>query len=169
MTDELTVQTLAQEARGYFKQAKRTDGSEYWSFDHDTTPQWVQDLAYAGHDRGGMFPDDWRYEFIVEALDALSDDDEPELEANIYTSELCDWLASHGSRPSYCDEAHEEWGSVPDSIVAWLQWGQLREREEVLASVKSSLENHLAELQSEQEDESADGDPDSPDDEDPHA
>jgi hypothetical protein len=46
-----------------------------------------------------MLPDDWRYQFIEEALDAISEDGEDaQLEPAIYTHELTGWLHSRADR-----------------------------------------------------------------------
>ena len=41
-------------------------------------PQWFTDLCHYAH--GDMLPDDWRYEFIQDALNALENDDDDENE-----------------------------------------------------------------------------------------
>lgn len=136
-----SLQTLAAEVLAMFHQSTRTDGSKFWTYDHSDDRQWVQDICLEAH--GDMSPDDWRYAFIVESLDALSENDDPEdinLEADIYVSELAKWLGSHGHRPGYCDEAMEEEGLSFTTTVDLMQAGQLRETREVFDSIRSSLE-----------------------------
>jgi hypothetical protein len=97
----------------------------------------------------------WRYEFIVEVLDHLEETEDAEdirLEADIYTSELMRWLGSRADRHGYVDEAIGEYGlDAKDGILALIQIGQIQEKQEVLASVQSFLENRLEELQAEAE------------------
>ena len=130
------VSKKAKEALAYFEKANRTNGVEFWKV-KDGAPQWVTDLCFSAHSDGAMLPDDWRYVFIVEALVAL--EEEIELEPDIYTSELCAWLASNVNRVGYVDDARDEWGDVK-SIVDELQLGQLVEKREVFDQVTAFLE-----------------------------
>lgn len=129
------------------RHAKRDDGSEYWSFPDvdESTDERTTDLSRAAHEGGKIFPDDWRYAFLHEALSALEDaaDDELDdlrLEADIYTGELTDWLSSRGDRPGLCDDACEELGINEATMVERIQFGQDREKNEVLAAVRAHLE-----------------------------
>lgn len=102
-----------------------------------------------------MLPDDWRYEFIVDALDAIADhEDEDEardsIEADIYTAELTGWLHSRVDRYEYCDNAAQEFGAS-DTLLGSLQLGQLMEKHEVFDSVLSSLRDQLETLETEDE------------------
>lgn len=135
---------IAKEARDYFEQAKRDNGDSYWRIMRGA-PEWIQDMAREAH--GDMLPDDYRYEYIVDALDMLSDYEgtEPseaaQIESDIYTSDLAQWLASHSDRCWYCDEAVTEYGLAQSTpIVERMQSGQLMERSEVFDSVLSSLQ-----------------------------
>jgi hypothetical protein len=138
-TNGTKLQQAAGEAYEWFEKRTRNDGREFWTW-KDNAPQWVKDLAHHAH--GDMGPDDWRYEFIVEALAALHDNEDPDsidMEADIYTDDLCAWLASDISRPGYCDDAVEELGQ-PEGIVPMMQYGQYEEKREVLYLVRSWLE-----------------------------
>ena len=122
----------------------------------DDAPPWLEELCHDAH--GTLLPDDWRYSFIVEALDAIAhsdDPDEAESEVDVYTHELLSWLASNLDRVGYCDEAAEE-GLVSrppaasrrgpwrgPSLIERISMGQLMERREVTASVLDSLRSHL--------------------------
>ena len=144
----LTLQALATEARSHFGQKTRTDDSTVFWCLADQTPDWVRELVHAAH--GEMSPDDYRYAYIVESLDLLAECDDPDdiqVEPDVYTHELCAWLGSRADRYYHCDEAREELGLADDaSIINRIQAGQINEREEVLASVRSSLESRLASL-----------------------
>ena len=136
------VSKKAKEALAYFEKAIRTNGAEFWKV-KDGAPQWVTDLCFSAHSEGAMLPDDWRYVFIVEALVAL--EDETELEADIYTSELCAWLASNVNRVGYVDDARDERGRDAKSIFDELQLGQLTEKREVFDQVTAFLETLIEE------------------------
>ena len=142
MTTQL--QRLAAEVRSKFKLKTRDNGAEFWARESNED-DWIQSLCFEAH--GDMLPEDWRYRFIVEALDALSEFDDPDeardsLEASIYNHELTDWLGSHGHRPGYVDEACEEFGFHGGTIER-IQWGMLSEKWEVFDSVLASIEEQL--------------------------
>jgi hypothetical protein len=147
-----TVQQLAKVARCAFSFEKREDGSEYWTHGRNA-PAWIDQLtteAHGGTGPGGMGADDYRYKFIVHALDELEEvDDVDEAGHNWdfepYLSRLADWLGSHNHRFSYCDEWAEEYGQ-PEDTYHRLAGGHLFERLEVLDMVRGSLEAHLATL-----------------------
>src|SRR5205814_868731 len=98
---------------------------------------------------GGMMPDDWKYEFIQDALGALADGaDEDRLDLDglyPYTADRLRWLASHLDRPAYCDEAAGDAGGPPAGILAFVAWGMDRELREVFALVRATLEEVAAE------------------------
>ncbi len=88
---------------------------------------------------------------LLDALDALADcDDEDEArsqatEPDVYTSDLMAWLASHGSRPGYVDEAAEEYGFGPEvSITDRVGWGQMHEAGEVFDAVVSGVRDAIS-------------------------
>lgn len=136
----MTIQEKAQHFRQFFEQIERKENEQIWIV-KDGSPKYIQNMCHSAH--GDMFPDDWRYEFIVEALNVLSDNDDPDdinLEADIYTHDLLQWLSSRLDRTSYVDEAIENYGKQ-ETIVNDIAIGQLTEKEEVLASVRSYLED----------------------------
>ena len=146
-----TVQELAREARAAFSKKTRDDGSEFWTHGLEA-PEWVDELTMAAHGTGpgGMLPDDYRYSFIVEALDALEEAEDADeardgYEFEPYHSRLSDWLGSHGHRFSYCDEWADEMG-YPEDTYHRLAGGHLHERLEVRDLVRASLEAHLETL-----------------------
>jgi hypothetical protein len=123
------------------ERATRDDGTVHRRF-KDGRPEWLQDLAYAAHDNGDIWPDDWRYEFIEEALDALADADpdaDPEevlyeIEPDIYTSDLTRWLDSSNSRVFYLTEVLEEFGGDLDGFQL-LSMAQAQEKQETASQV----------------------------------
>lgn len=158
METQTALQTTAAEARSWFHQHQRSENDTIWTL-KDGRPQWVQDMAFAAHDSGDMLPDDWRYEFIVDALDALEENEDPDdiaLEADIHTSDLCRWLGSRADRTGYCDEAMEEFGGDFKDTVSLLQLGQWHEKREVLDSVRSFLVSRISDMEDETDDDSND-------------
>ena len=144
-----TVQELAKLARCAFTLETREDGSEYWTHNR-CAPEWIGELCNTAH--GDMLPDDYRYKFIVHALDELEevedlDEAGHQWEFEPYLSRLAHWLGSHNHRFSYCDDWAEEIGfaNIKDTYHL-LAGGHLQERLEVLDLVRGSLEAHLETL-----------------------
>lgn len=124
----------------------------FWSTSGDAFDGWVNEMCREAHVTGKdlMPPDDHRYAFIVEALDAIAETsseielDDLRLEADDMTNELFQWLASNLERPYLCDEAATEYGLEANvEMLARIQWGQYHEKNEVLASIRSSLQARL--------------------------
>ena len=144
-----TVQELAKLARCAFTLEKRSDGSEYWTHGR-CAPEWIDELTTAAHGGtgpGGMLSDDYRYKFIVHALDALEEAEDvdeagQDWEFEPYLARLADWLGSHNHRFSYCDDWADEMGQ-PEDTYHLLAGGHLQERLEVLNLVHGSLVAHL--------------------------
>jgi hypothetical protein len=132
------IQKLAAEANAYLKR----DTARDILLPADGAPDWFAELCHHAH--GSMMPDDWRYEFIQDALAALedgADEDGIDLDALYpYTADRLDWLASNLDRPGYCDEAAEDAGGPPGGIVAFVAWGMDRELREVVELVRARLE-----------------------------
>ena len=147
-----TVQELAKVARCAFTLETRDDGSKYWTYGH-CKPDWLYQLvqeAHGGTGPGGMLSDDYRYSFIVDALDELEEVEDVDeaghhWEFEPYLARLADWLGSHNHRFSYCDDWADEMGQ-PEDTYHLLAGGPLAERLEVLDLVRGSLEAHLQTL-----------------------
>lgn len=147
-----TMENLATEARSFFQEAQRHDGSNYWRT-ADDAPEWMDGLALAAHDFVEMLPNDWRYQFIVDALDVLTDigdgdeyHEHIDSDVSVYSSELCKWLGSHSSRAGYVDSATAEYGrSDSDGIINDMMRGQYMEREEVFHAVRAFLSDCIDE------------------------
>jgi hypothetical protein len=135
-----TVNELAKEALGWFITDTRDNGEEFVKT-KEGRPDWLENLIFTAH--GNMMPDDYRYKFIEDALQYISDQDEdadldrPEIEADTYTSDLTKWLNSRNDRVYYLSEALEEYGTNDGFQALYL--AQLCERGEVYDSVLSSL------------------------------
>lgn len=155
----MTISTLAREASEFFTTDTRADGTVFVKTENE--PKWLHELVMEAH--GAFLPEDFRYRFIREAINALADADvEDEAEAeergheyaddvDVYTHDRLAWLASNLNRPAYCDEAMSEFGmeEMPEGgIVGLIGLGQYMEPREVFASVLSSLAAELASRQS---------------------
>ena len=157
-----TIKQLAEQMSQAFEGRTRDNGAEFRAL-KDRSPEWMTTVCRKAH--GDMMPDDWRYEFIENAVDKIaeadddaSDDDiselEYELEADIYTHDLTGWLHSRADRVSWLDQAMEESGGTFDSAFNLLSEGQLLEKREVFGLVLESLRK-LASDEDEAEDEDA--------------
>ena len=147
-----TVQQVAREALAAFTVLRdeagepvERDGVQVYVTDKDATTLDIQAMCRDAH--GGLFPDDRRYSFIVEALNRITEYDDldeaaDEIEADIYYADRLAWLASHVLRAEYVDEAAREYGSNPtgfDTIEA-IGLGQYAERREVFDLVRAWIE-----------------------------
>ena len=109
-----TVQELAKLARCAFTLETREDGSEYWTHNR-CAPEWIGELCNTAH--GDMLPDDYRYRFIVQALDALEEAEDVDEAGQDWEYEyryyrVVEWLSSHpGRRLEYCDDAVRHHGN----------------------------------------------------------
>jgi len=143
-----TLQELAKEALSYYKQRIiQRDGKEVWIWTHTgDAPEWVRKMTMEAHD--GMLPDDWKYRFVVEALEAIAysvegyeDEAITELEADAYNNELLDWVSSSPIRMKYVDEAVEKIDEWPGSLAYALGMGQVEEKQQVGWIVLECLRN----------------------------
>lgn len=137
----MDLQEKAKLARSWLVQKKREDGTPFYC-SKDNAPEWVADMCHEAH--GQMLPDDWRYSFIVESLDALAesedaDDAYSQLDADIRNADILDWVGSHGYRIGYVDDAVGEYGHG-DSVIDDIMRGQLTEKYEVFNSVREFLD-----------------------------
>lgn len=132
------VKALAKEAARHFTRATPRKVVAL----KDGAPEWVQDMVYEAHD--GMLPDDYKYEFAQEAVDAIADADDVEdvrLEGDVYVSDLLAWLNTNVCRMAYCDEACEEYGlEAATDLETRMRVGQEAEKAEVLGIVLRCLE-----------------------------
>lgn len=158
----MTIQQLAQEYLTYFERKERENGLSYYTW-KDVSPKALRDLIQEAH--GDMMPDDYKYNFVVDALDAIAEDrGEDSIEADVYNRDLLNWLASHLDRPGYCDQYVEEYGGIDPndfSIIRIISGGQYLEKMEVYRSVLNSLEEIIEKLEdAELDDEDSDEDED---------
>lgn len=136
------IRMLAGEALSWFEYRKRYDETGYWTVE-EGAPEWVKRLVWVAHDKGEILPEDFRYLFIVEVLEALAENPEkPNIVTDVYTSELLKWLEAYPSyRMGFVDEAVSRFGW--NGLFNALQAGQRMEKEKVLQLVLEFLENTI--------------------------
>jgi hypothetical protein len=144
------IKTLAQELLNYFDYKDVPDptfsisGKYRQYFLRDDAPEWLHKLMYRIHKRDyDMLPDDYKYEFVVRALTALTEYDDPyeaELEPDVYTNDLMRWMYSHSSRMGRVDEAI---GRGAANLFEAMTAAQAEEMNEVLDMVREELEKHV--------------------------
>lgn len=149
MPDETDIQKLAEYANRFFERKKR--GEEDFYALKDRYPTWIYDMVFQVHDKGHWTPDDYKYLYVVEALDHLLEGmnpEEPELESDVYTSDLLKWFSSHRERMGIVDEAVKEMGWDEErGIEGAIALGQWREKEEVFRLVVEALEERLRDIE----------------------
>ena len=143
----MTIQELAQEWLDWFVWDK--DREIYYL--KENAPSELLGAVRMAH--GDMLPDDYKYEYIVGALEAIADYDGDEddieeladdLEADCYDSDLLEWLNSHSIRTWYVDKAVEEMGHG-GGIMEDIAMGQVEEKREVFFTVLEDLREKLEE------------------------
>lgn len=146
----MTIQELAREWLDWFEVGKRDDGKTFFYL-KDGAPEELHKMVRRVH--GDMLPDDYKYEYIVGALEAIADYDgdeddieelADELEADCYDSDLLEWLNSHSIRTWYVDKAVEEMGHG-GGIIEDIAMGQVEEEREVFFTVLEDLREKLEE------------------------
>ena len=152
----MTIKTLAQIAVNSFytkqcDESRMPDG--YFYLRHETSPDWVADLIKAV--QGEMLPDDYKYKFVVDALEALAEYDTDDAHMIILegvddtTHRLFHWVQSHGYRRGYASEALEianANGKTFDDVDSIFTDAQTIEVSEVYHLVLSTLENLVNDL-----------------------
>jgi hypothetical protein len=103
MTASRTVAELAADANSFLMTGgrKSEDTGRLIIVRTDDAPAWVHDLCRAANDDSRFGPDDWRYEFIEDALQALEagDVEARDLDSEYpYTTDRLRWLSSHLDR-----------------------------------------------------------------------
>ncbi len=137
-----TIQSLANEmldALEHKMRDKEDENSGYWSFISAKKEDWMHNIVYKAH--GERFPNDYIYEYCVDALELISDSDNVdnareciyEVEADVYTHNLTAWLHDHIANAYYLED-------VVGSGVELLAEAQRKAKIEVAESVLNQLE-----------------------------
>jgi hypothetical protein len=116
MVDDYTqIKNIANKILPYFITVERNSGLIVIL--KNGTPEYIKDLVLKAHGdpESGIFflQDDWRYEFVHDALRAIVDTDDLEdafesITPNVYTAELTAWLNSNIQRIYYLNDAIQE-------------------------------------------------------------
>jgi hypothetical protein len=138
----MTIQELARQYADMFITAQRDNEETYLTLrdSNDNLMSLIRDA------HGDMMPDDFKYQFIHEALEAIAETDDIDdinLEPDCYNRDLVKWVSSNLIRASAVDEAVENYSYK--CFYSALRMGQSAEKEEVLYFVRSSLESILGE------------------------
>lgn len=144
----MTIFTLAAEMSEAFTTLDRNGETIYVL--RDGSPPWMTDVAHAAH--GDMIPDDYRYEFVYDAVSALEnsedvDDARDSIEADVYTTGLTKWLHSRVDRTFYMSQAIEDGLTDGKDSSQHLMTAQWLEKMEVFDAVVVALEKRLEELE----------------------
>ena len=115
------------------------------------TPDWAYDLAHAVHDNANIAPDDYRYLFLEQSLDAIVDND-GDIEAA--EEQLQDVYQSRYDLGQWFAESHDGWNRTEDAIKelgthdleAAMSFAQAGERLEVFHIVVSFLAERFDEI-----------------------
>ena len=145
MKKEINRESIATKIIKTFKRVKKKDDTYYY-----TCTDKYKDLVKEVHDDCNILPDDYKYQFIFDALDIIScgnynEDNYCEgIEADIYNDDLLKWISSARYRPYYVDEVIDEYG-YPDEggFFTLLSTAQYKEREEVFNRVFSYIDKIL--------------------------
>jgi hypothetical protein len=135
------IQELAQSFSDDLIQKTRTNGDIF--FTHASDGDDLMSVIHAGHDDQNILPDDYRYQFIKDALDAIAETDDIEsamesaCDPDVYSRELTGWLHSSVGRLEYVTEAVKSFGA--DTGFQILANAQYLERQEVFYQVISAL------------------------------
>ena len=144
-----TIRELAEQLSEALVTDTRNDGTKFIKR-KDGSPQWMQDVIFKAHQ--DKLPDDHTYEAIDRILSHILDctdktatrDDMQEalyeIEADVYTSDLTEWLHSDCSNVYYLDEVMKE-GSPEDGfqLLAMAQHRWLEEIGNVLVDALDQL------------------------------
>ena len=150
---EKTISEFAKELQGMFITDTRDNGEKFIKT-IDNRPEWLQELIREAH--GDMMPEDYKYQFVSDAIDYIADNgndeellDYPEIEPDCYTSDLTAWLNSDNRRVYYLTEVLEEM-DIKDGFQA-LAAAQLQEKREVYNIILEGLKTKLEEENEEEE------------------
>lgn len=120
-----------------FERRQRDNGETFVCL-ADNKKDWMQNAVFAAHDAGNIGPNDSTYEMIEKIIDHLAnaepkDADEAydalrEIESDIYTHDLLNWLSSSVYNVEYLETAVVEYGAVEGfNILSLAQYAALQE------------------------------------------
>lgn len=148
MSDEM-VKEYANKMYSAMERATRNDGSEFVRLkDNCENEEEYTSIIYDVHaDLNQGLPDDFTYRVIREMLAEIEDQediDSPEdIEADIYTRELLDWMREDLSRIERVNDALKDIGG--DDIISLMMYAQAQEKEEIYHSLVSHVRERIEE------------------------
>lgn len=159
----MEIEELATHALTFFQTKVRPaqgadPGDRYYTLTN-RYPVWLYDLVHTAHEN--MLPDDYKWQYVSDTLDALSEGQDPEdgwteIEADVYNADLLKWLQSGGERTGFVDEAIREFGFNQESgIMGAIMMGQVQEKQQVWKAVVSGLQERLDAIEAEEPEEFA--------------
>lgn len=140
MTTDTKIHALALEAQDSLERFTVQETGTATCRWKGTAPEWMRDMSKHAH--GGMWPDNWRFQFIQAALDRIveydnMDDARDEIEGDPFTHSLIDWLGSSYGRIRLVNDVLEE--TDTKDIDTALRIAQCNERAEVFDLVLEFL------------------------------
>lgn len=127
----------------YFIAAEAHNGKIFYKL-NDEAPEALRDFVKAVHFDyfDGCWPNDWIYENILDAFEALEYDtiDNCIIEADIYTSDLMQWMQQPFAS-TYVDEAKAEFGKT-ENIEKQIGQGQWLARDRIYNAVNHFIEEN---------------------------
>lgn len=157
----MDLKEIAGEVRDYFEgvsRPARAPGANPETFYaiKNYRPIWLIDFIRDQiHEGGHWLPDDFKYQTVVDVLDALYEEQDPDelnLEADVYNSDLIAWFASHGERAGLVDEAVEQLGHSDQGVIGDISQGQWYEKDQIAHMVVDVLKEHMDDESWEMED-----------------
>lgn len=149
-----SIVELAREMSPMFEWRKRENGDDYVVL-KDGHPEWMTDIIRKAHDNGELLPNDTTYRFIEAAIDTIADCEDDasyddigdrlcDIESDVYTSDLTEWLHASNYHVDYLTQAAEEYG-ITDGFQL-LAAAQGIHRREVAYAVMAALGEMAEEL-----------------------
>ena len=141
------VKEYANKMYSAMERAARRDGSEYvrLKYNCENEKEYTSIIYDVHADLNQGLPDDFTYRVIREMLAEIEDQEDigsPEdIEADIYTSELLDWMREDLSRVERVNDALKDLGG--DDIISLMMYAQVQEKEEIYHSLVSHIRERL--------------------------
>jgi hypothetical protein len=138
-----TVKAYASRMYSAMERAERPDGSGFVRLKDncENEEEYSQIIHNVHNDLNQGLPDDFTYRVIREMLAEIEDqediDDPEDIEADIYTSDLLDWLREDMSRVERVDDALKDLDG--DGIISLMMYAQAQEKEEIYHSLVSHI------------------------------
>lgn len=164
----MTVIELAAQYLTYFRVLERENAPNTYCWKEDVVvPEALKDLCYEAHE--DMMPDDYKYNYIVDALELIADSDEDtdleelsssNIEADVYTFDLLKWLSSNLDRHYYVNGYVQDLlGTIEAKdfdliqLISGGQWLEKREVFNIILNGLNKIVEELPEIEDENEDE----------------